>query len=255
MLSVGIDFGTSNSSVAVYDGTSTRLLAVDPAGRDPRVMRSLIYIDRDGNISFGQAALDDYLEQNTGRPVRYEMRRVGQIEMVFAEVGTLVTDAYALIDVTEPGRLFQSLKRFLTTKIGIGAAKPSAPYVQEAAAASAMSFQSTNVFGMKFRIEELLSLLAREMVKRTEAALGESLSRLTVGWPVSFSDDAEKEALARERLREAWRLATPAEVSFVEEPVAAIQHFAQRHDLRESGGNVLVFDFGGGTLDICVAHF
>jgi hypothetical chaperone protein len=250
MLSVGIDFGTSNSSVAVNDGVATRLLPLDPAAADPRVMRSLIYIDRAGAISFGQQALDLYLEQNTGRIVKYEMRRIGQIEMVFAEVGTLVKDAYALIDVNEPGRLFQSLKRFLTSQMGIGATKAPSPFVQEAEAAA--SFQVTNVFGMNFRIEELLSLLAREIVRRTETALGGPVSRLTVGWPVRFSDDAAADAVARQRLQEAWRLATTAEVRFLEEPVAAVQHFAER----ASGGrtrHVLVFDFGGGTLDICVA--
>jgi hypothetical chaperone protein len=237
--------------VAVYDGASTRLLLLDPTGRDPRVMRSLIYIQRSGDISFGQRALDFYLEQNTGRRVQYEMRRVGQIEMVFAEVGTLVKDAYALIDANEPGRLFQSLKRFLTTRIGIGASKPTTPFVQEAA--SATSFQVTNVFGMDFRLEELLSLLAREIVRLTEAALGEPVSRLTVGWPVRFSDEPEAEALARDRLREAWRLASPAEIEFVEEPIAAIQHFAHRAELRNRE-HALVFDFGGGTLDVCVAR-
>ncbi|MPZ48064.1 MAG: hypothetical protein GEU75_01920 [Dehalococcoidia bacterium] len=99
MLSVGIDFGTTNSSVAVYDGASVRLLPIDPEGRNPHVMRSLIYIDRTGSISYGEKALDLYLEQNTGRAVRYEMRKVGTIEMVFAEVGTMVKDAYALIDI------------------------------------------------------------------------------------------------------------------------------------------------------------
>jgi hypothetical chaperone protein len=42
-------------------------------------------------------------------------------------------------------------------------------------------------------------------------------------------------------------------VHFVEEPVAAIRHFAVRNTLGDAQ-NVLVFDFGGGTLDICVAR-
>jgi hypothetical chaperone protein len=251
MLSVGIDFGTSNSSVAVYDGASTRLLSLDPAARDPRIMRSLIYIERSGGITYGQRALDLYLEQNTGRAVRYEMRPVGEIEMVFAEVGTLVKDVYALIDVNEPGRLFQSLKRFLTSRIGIGAKSAPSPFVQEADAVA--SFQATNVFGMDFRLEELLSLLAREIVNATEAALGEPVSKLTIGWPVRFSEDTDLDSLARSRLREAWRLAAAVEVSFVEEPIAAIQHFARSVEAKRRE-HVLVFDFGGGTLDICVAR-
>jgi hypothetical chaperone protein len=230
MLYVGVDFGTSNSSAAVYDGRSIRLLPLDRAAADPCVMRSLIYIERSGDVWFGQNALSRYLEQNTGRAVRYEMQRVGEVTMVFAEVGTVVQDALALIDVSEPGRLFQSLKRFLPVT----------------------SFRATNVFGLNYTIEELLSLLARELLSGIQAALGTPPTRLAVGWPVRFSEQPAVDALARQRLREAWRLAGATDVSFVEEPVAAIRHFAVQNTLGDAR-HVLVFDFGGGTLDICVA--
>jgi hypothetical chaperone protein len=159
------------------------------------------------------------------------MQRVGEITMVFAEVGTVVQEALALIDVSEPGRLFQSLKRFLPV----------------------MSFRATNVFGLHYTIEELLSLLARELLARIQAALGQPPTRLAVGWPVRFAADPAADTLARQRLREAWRLAGVADVHFVEEPVAAIRHFAARHTLGDTSHG-LVFDFGGGTLDICVAR-
>jgi hypothetical chaperone protein len=231
MLCVGVDFGTSNSSAAVYDGRSIHLLPLDREAADPCVMRSLVYIERSGDVWFGQTALSRYLEQNTGRAVHYEMRRVGEITMVFAEVGTMVQEALALLDVSEPGRLFQSLKRFLPVT----------------------SFRATNVFGVHYTIEELLSLLARELRSRIQAALGHPLMRLAVGWPVRFSEDPAADTLARQRWRNAWRLAGVADVHFVEEPVAAIRHFAVRSTLGDAR-HVLVFDFGGGTLDICVAR-
>jgi hypothetical chaperone protein len=231
MLCVGVDFGTSNSSAAVYDGRSVRLLPLDHEASDPCVMRSLVYIERSGDVWFGQKALSRYLEQNTGRAVRYEMQRVGEVTMVFADIGTVVKDALALIDVSEPGRLFQSLKRFLPVT----------------------SFRATNVFGLNYTIEELLSLLARALLSEIQAALGQPLTSLCVGWPVRFSEDPAADTLARRRLREAWRLAGVADVTFVEEPVAAIRHFAVRNTLGNAQ-NVLVFDFGGGTLDICVAR-
>jgi hypothetical chaperone protein len=231
MLCVGVDFGTSNSSAAVYDGGSIHLLPLDREAADPCVMRSLVYIERSGDVWFGQTALSRYLEQNTGRAVHYEMCRVGEITMVFAEVGTMVQEALALLDVSEPGRLFQSLKRFLPVT----------------------SFRATDVFGVHYTIEELLSLLARELRSRIQAALGRPLMRLSVGWPVRFSEDPTADTLARQRLREGWRLAGVGDVHFVEEPVAAIRHFAFRSTLGDAR-HVLVFDFGGGTLDICVAR-
>jgi hypothetical chaperone protein len=194
-------------------------------------MRSLVYIERSGDVWFGHNALSRYLKQNTDRAVHYEMQRVGEVTIVFAEIGTMVQDAFALIDVSEPGRLFQSLKRFL----------------------SVSSFQATNVFGLNYTIEELLSLLARALLSGIRAALGQPLTSLTVGWPVRFSEDPAADALARRRLREAWRLAGVTDVHFVEEPVAAICHFAVQNTLGDAR-HVVVFDFGGGTLDICVAR-
>ena len=231
MVCVGIDFGTSNSSAAVYDGRVIRLLPLDREASDPCVMRSLVYIERSGNVWCGQTALSRYLEQNTGRAVHYEMQRVGEVTMVFAEVGTMVQEALALLDVSEPGRLFQSLKGFLPVT----------------------SFRTTNVFGLHYTIEELLSLLARALLSEIQAALGQPLTSLAVGWPVRFSEDPAADTLARRRLREAWQLAGVADVHFVEEPVAAIRHFAVQNTLGDAQ-NVLVFDFGGGTLDICVAR-
>src|SRR5687768_6202300 len=79
MLCVGVDFGTSNSSAAVYDGSTIHLLPLDHAAVDPRVMRSLVYIERSGDVWCGQTALSRYLEQSTGRAVHYEMQRAGEV--------------------------------------------------------------------------------------------------------------------------------------------------------------------------------
>ena len=145
MLSIGIDFGTSNSSVAVFDGQTVRLLELDAHAEDPRVMRSLLYIPRDGEIVAGQRALDTYTEQNTGREVRMERHYLGEITMVFSEM-EVVKEAYAMVDVNEPGRLFQSLKRFLAVT----------------------SFKKTDVFGTEYTLEELVATLAQQMVRGAE---------------------------------------------------------------------------------------
>ncbi len=230
MLSIGIDFGTSNSSVAAFDGTSIRLLPLDTDARDPQVMRSLLYITRAGDIVTGQRALDLYTEQNTGREVKLERRYIGEVKMVFSDM-TVVKDAYALVDVNEPGRLFQSLKRFLPIT----------------------SFQKTNVFGTEYKIEELVATLATSMVRAGEATLGQKIDQLVVGRPVRFSDDTTKNEAARTRLEAAWRLTGVAHVRFVEEPIGAAHHYAAEAQL-PAGARFLVFDFGGGTLDITIAR-
>ena len=230
MLSIGIDFGTSNSSVAAFDGRAVRLLPLDRHARDPQVMRSLLYITRDGEIVAGQRALDLYTEQNTGREVRLERRYIGEVKMFYSDM-TVVKDAFALVDVNEPGRLFQSLKRFLPVT----------------------SFKKTSVFGTEYRLEELVATLAAAMVGAAEGALGQRIDALVVGRPVRFSEDAAKDEAARRRLEEAWRLVGIDRVRFLEEPVGAAYHYAAEAQL-SPGANFLVFDFGGGTLDITVAR-
>ena len=238
MLSIGIDFGTSNSSVAVYDPSAplrvgapnVRLLELDAHANDRRVMRSLLYIPRDGEIVAGQRALDMYTEQNTGREVRMERRYLGEVKMTFSDM-EVVKDAYAMVDVNEPGRLFQSLKRFLAVT----------------------SFKKTDVFGTDYSLEELVATLAQQMVRAAEAALGSRISSLVVGRPVRFDDDDEKDRVALARLKEAWGRVGLDQVSFMEEPVAAAHHHASEARL-VAGTRFLVFDFGGGTLDITVAE-
>ncbi|MCH7579952.1 MAG: Hsp70 family protein [Chloroflexi bacterium] len=230
MLSIGIDFGTSNSSVAVYDGQTVKLLELDTHAKDRRVMRSLLYIPRDGEIVAGQRALDLYTEQNTGREVKMERHSLGEITMTFSEM-EVVKEAYAMVDVNEPGRLFQSLKRFLAMT----------------------SFKKTDVFGTEYSLEELVATLAQQILRAAEAALGSKISSLVVGRPVRFDDDDEKDQSALAKLKDAWGRVGVDEVRFMEEPVAAAHHHAAEARL-VTGTRFLVFDFGGGTLDITVAE-
>ena len=230
MLSIGIDFGTSNSSVAVCRDGRVELLPLDSYSRDARVMRSLLYITRAGDVIVGQRALDLYTEQNTGREVRMERRYIGEVRMTFSDM-EVVKDAYAMVDVNEPGRLFQSLKRFLPVT----------------------SFKKTNVFGQEYRLEELVATLAREMVRAAERELDQRIDELVVGRPVRFSEDAAKDEAARRRLEEAWAIAGVECVRFLDEPVGAAYHYAAEAQLAP-GTRFLVFDFGGGTLDVTVAE-
>jgi hypothetical chaperone protein len=231
MISIGIDFGTSNSSMAVCRDGRVELLPLDAHARDARVMRSLLYITRAGEVHAGQRALDLYTEQNTGREVRMERRYIGEVRMMYSDGMEVVKDAFALVDVNEPGRIFQSLKRFLAVT----------------------SFKKTNVFGREYRLEELVATLAGAMVRSAEAALGERIGALVVGRPVRFSEDAAKDEAARRRLAEAWELAGVPNVRFLEEPVGAAHHYAAEARLAP-GTRFLVFDFGGGTLDVTVAR-
>jgi hypothetical chaperone protein len=84
---------------------------------------------------------------------------------------------------------------------------------------------------------------------RAEALLGESISGVTLGRPVKFADTPGQDARAEEILRQAAYGAGFKEVDFELEPVAAALDYEQSIPGPQ---NVVIFDFGGGTLDIAV---
>jgi hypothetical chaperone protein len=108
----GMDFGTTNSGMALYDGRSVNLLPLDPSNANPRVLPTALYVSNEQAITIGRAAIDRYYEHNIGRPVKLRKVWIGELE-VYAEDMYYVTDAYAFVDVLSPGRLFLSVKTSL----------------------------------------------------------------------------------------------------------------------------------------------
>jgi len=228
-MQIGIDFGTTNSSAAVYDGRQVRLLDVDPRHTTPTIMRSALFITRDGVPVIGSEAIERYLAGNVGRTIEYVWRYVGEAELTLAEFGTVMQALYAPVDPEEPGRLFQSLKSHLRDR----------------------SFIGTNVFGVHYTLETLIAIVLRGMLERIERQIGAGVTHVVMGRPVRYAADAALDALALERMRAACHQAGLPPVSFLAEPTAAAYAFAAD----TTGPNhVLVFDAGGGTIDVTVMH-
>lgn len=130
------------------------------------------------------------------------------------------------LEAETKGRLIQSLKSFLSSR----------------------TLTSTQVFGRKFRLEELIAIFLKSLRKQAEEQLGVPIRSIVAGRPVRFvgSDSDEDDEFALGRLREAFGLAGFEEVSFEMEPIAAAWYYASRLDHEEV---LLVGDFGGGTSD------
>lgn len=64
----GIDFGTSNSTVALADATGARLIALEGAALT--LPSAVFWPDDRGPLQFGRAAMDTYLEGEDGRLMR-----------------------------------------------------------------------------------------------------------------------------------------------------------------------------------------
>lgn len=222
---LGFDFGTSNSAVAVVEPDGTpRVLRLDTARPDSTLVPTLVYIEQDGARHVGYGAIEAFVRLETGREiVRRQVATHREIETVFGLERVLVD-----VDVSRPGRFFQSLKSFLADG----------------------AYHGTDVFGRFHTIEELVALFLVELRYRAEAALGQAIDRATVGRPVHYAEkNPAADRLARERMSTALAAAGFDQVDFVEEPIAAGLHFARTLDRPQT---VLVFDFGGGTLDITV---
>jgi hypothetical chaperone protein len=222
---IGMDFGTTNSGVAVFDGERVNILPLEPASS---VMRSVIYLTRDHELHVGQAAIELYNEQNINRERRMVRKRVGRIEMLFAEIGELATDVHVLVDELEPGRLMRSLKSALAT-----------PY------------SGTVIYGKKYSLEELIALYLGAVRERASVLLDEEITQVVLGRPVHFvsAEQDEDDLRAEDRLRKAALMAGFEQVDFEFEPVAAARHYALSITTPQT---ILVYDFGGGTLDLTV---
>jgi hypothetical chaperone protein len=199
---IGLDFGTTNSAIAITaPGTSPRLARFGVART--ATFRSLLYIDpeapgEDGlppRVSAGPTAIADYLA--TG----------------------------------QRGRLIQSIKAHLASR----------------------RFTSTNLFGVQYRLEDLVGLLLRELRTAAEGDVGALGRTVVCGRPARFSgaETAEDDAFAEGRLRAALALAGFDDVVFEYEPVAAALGYQQRLDHEET---VLIADFGGGTSDFSLVR-
>ena len=221
----GLDFGTSNSAIAVYRDSKVELLPVDPLADGSRMVPTLLYINRDKTSYIGYEAIAKYVEGNVGREVRKE--RVETDFVVHDVYGT--KKVWVEAEINMPGRFFQVMKSFLKDKY----------------------FYGTDVFGKFYTIEELVAEFLRHAKTRADRMLGENVRAVTLGRPVKFSDNADEDSLAEKRLREAARLAGFSDISFLFEPIGAALNYSRRLVAAEK---VLVFDFGGGTLDFCIVQ-
>ncbi|MEM7117884.1 MAG: Hsp70 family protein [Chloroflexota bacterium] len=236
---IGIDFGTTHTTAAFYDGENIRFLPLDAANRDPHLLRSMLYITKEQETVLGLDAVQAYLRDNTGRLVRFEEKFVGTITNMVARTAAsrgptdpdgpivIVQDVWVEEDVGALGRLVQSIKTGLRDP----------------------AYDGTRIFDRQYSVQELIALILTEVRQQAEAVLGGPITRVTLGRPVKFANSPEDDAYAEQRLREAAELAGFESISFAKEPVAAALYYTL--NLTEPK-RLLVFDFGGGTLDLTV---
>lgn len=227
-MKLGIDFGTTNSSIALFDGTDLRRLQLDAGSDNPFVLPSLIYVGRDQRARVGTAAANAYLERETGRPVQWERRRVGEID-VYASDMHYVQDVNVLVDVAAQGRLLQYVKTGLRDP----------------------NYEGTQIFDRYYTVDELVAIVLRHLKARAEEEFQDASHQVVLGRPVKYSNDDAINQRAEEIMFKAARLAGFDDVRFALEPVGAAYSYHRAASKRQTA---FIFDFGGGTLDFTIAR-
>jgi hypothetical chaperone protein len=218
----GLDFGTSNTSLAIWDGERATVLPIDAlAGA---AMPTVLYVRRDGSSVVGRPAIQAYLADNRERgPITREVKPLG-VKLESSNPRQKTVEAVIYTDPASPGRLFQALKTFLGDALDV----------------------RTNVFGEARGLEELIAVVLGHVRERVHELTGQWPTEITIGRPVQYIGGPEAEARAVARMRRSAELAGFGAVRFAFEPVGAA------HSAEVAPGLSLVFDFGGGTLDLAI---
>ncbi len=228
---IGIDFGTTNSSVAYFDGANLHPIKLDSENENPNVLPSLIWIDREYETELGSSAATEYLEKETGRRIVWSRREIGAVEIIVAGAGSSPIhywhDVNIVTDINANGRLIQSIKTALRDP----------------------RYEGTMIFDRYYTIDELIAMVLKTMKSRAEAQLQATCNDVVLGRPVRFSDDPTITQRAEEILYRAALFAGFKNVKFQMEPIAAAHLYHRQAARREIA---LIFDFGGGTLDLTV---
>jgi hypothetical chaperone protein len=112
------------------------------------------------------------------------------------------------------------------------------------------------VFNRSYTMSDLCALLIRRLKEEGERHAGRGFSGVVLGRPVRFSDHPLLDAQAEECVRQGAIRAgfEPERISFLSEPEAVMRLFGAQGGAERNDVTALVFDFGGGTLDLCLAR-
>lgn len=202
----GIDFGTTNSSIAmrfVGDDKAEHTLVVDVKDTLPReTLPSVILIDRNGKVYVGTDAMNQYTQSGLNSKNQLFIKRIK-------------------LDLENKG--------------------------------TALSY---NVGGRSYDGVDLIAAILKALRVKAEKSADEleiDMSGVVMGVPVQYGDiqkNVLKKALVKAGYYETYEEADK-KTEFVSEPVAVAVHYGLN---LKNDKTVMVFDFGGGTLDLAIVN-
>jgi hypothetical chaperone protein len=178
----------------------------------------------DGGVQLARFSYSGGVTESFRSLLYLERIRQGHRSTLRSWSGPAGIDHYLQAD--DKGRLVQSLKSFLTSR----------------------SLQTTEVFGRRVQLEELIANILRDIRVQAEHQFGFPVTGAVVGRPVRFvgAESPDDDTYAVDRLTKSLQIAGFDDVSFEYEPVGAAYHYESALDHDEL---ILIGDFGGGTSD------
>jgi molecular chaperone DnaK len=101
-----------------------------------------------------------------------------------------------------------------------------------------------NVFGKEYTPQQISSFILQKIKRDAEAFLGETVDRAVITAPAYFNDNQ------RQATKDAGEIAGLQVIRIINEPTAA--SLAYGLDKVQKDLKIMVFDFGGGTLDVTI---
>ena len=225
-IAYGIDFGTTNSSLAIVYEDRVETLPVYPGSQMPACLPSMVYLHRSLPSSAGKEALDRFTRFGNQRTI------CNSCDLVQVYLGEVITDCrqYSQGKGCQDSRLISDLKTELTSDIS-----------------------HTHSWARDYELADLASVVMQNLKERASSRHpGHEVEKVVLGHPVAFvgAGGPEFEELnerAIQHLRQAAKRAGFKEVEMYPEPVAALD------EVLEDGITITV-DFGGGTFDTAVVE-
>ena len=106
---------------------------------------------------------------------------------------------------------------------------------------------TVSIFGKTYTPQQISGFILRKIKNDAEAFLGQKVSKAVITVPAYFND------AQRQATKDAGEIAGLEVVRLINEPTAAA--FAYGLDKTEGEHKILVFDFGGGSLDVTIMEF
>lgn len=220
-LAYGIDFGTTNSSIAIAFDDRVEIVSMEGSGTE--FLPSIAYLDRTGDRASGEAAAQQYSITGANKT------RCSKCDLVDHSTRTSDCRQYRPGEGCNDSRLMVGVKTELAQTGVI----------------------STHSWSIDFDLSELVAVTLRTLKEQADRLVGEDVRRAVIGHPVAFvgtegAQFSSLQATAEDRLRDAAAAAGLEDVVLYQEPAAAVFN----EEMVE--GTILAVDFGGGTFDCAV---